>query len=92
MEQSVSGCGALPHQIIMQDRRLLEMTGVSDVQSFDDCTVKAHTQLGEITINGRNLHIRHLDLENGSFSLEGEVDSLVYSNVIRGGFIGRLFR
>ncbi len=81
-----------PHQLIMQDRRCLEMGGVSDVQSFDDRVVKAYTSFGELTINGSGLHIKHLDLDHGSFSLEGTVDSLVYSDVTRGGFLGRLFR
>ncbi len=81
-----------PHQLIMQDRRCLEMGGVSDVQSFDDRVVKAYTSYGELTISGSDLHIKQLDLEHGSFSLEGRIESLVYSEPTRGGFISRLFR
>ncbi len=92
MEHNNQGSRQLPHQLIMQDRRQLEMTGVSDVQSFDECTVKAYTSLGELSVIGKDLHIRRLDLESGSFSLEGQIDSLVYTNTVRGGFFGRLFR
>ncbi len=81
-----------PHQLIMQDCRCLEMGGVSDVQSFDDCVVKAYTSYGELTISGSGLHIKHLDLDHGSFSLEGTIRSLVYSDTARTGFFGRLFR
>jgi len=82
-----------PHQLILQDRKALEMTGVSDVDSFDESTVIAYTSLGELTIRGRGLHICRLDLEGGSLSLEGQIDTLCYSDQKRaGGFFGRLLR
>lgn len=81
-----------PHQLIMQDRRCIDMSGVSDVQSFDDRVVKAYTSYGELTVTGSDLHIKHLDLDHGSFSLEGRIESLVYSEPTRGGFLSRLFR
>lgn len=83
----------IPHQIIMQDRCQLELTGVSDVDSFDDTTVLVYTSLGRLSVQGQGLHIRRLDLEGGSLSLEGQVDSLVYADLVHGGgFFGRLFR
>jgi len=84
----------MPHQVIMQDRCQLELTGVSDVDSFDETTVIAYTSLGQLTIRGNSLHIRRLDLEGGSLSLEGHVDTLVYADTLQrgGGFFGRLFR
>ncbi len=81
-----------PHQLILQDRNVLELTGVSDVDSFDENTVTAYTSLGELTIRGKNLHIRHLDVEGGLLSVEGQVDSLTYAEVARGGFFSRLLR
>ena len=83
----------LPHQLIMQERRLVEITGVADVDSFDENTVTAYTSLGELTIRGSGLHVRQLNLESGSLSVEGQVDSLTYADTVRhGGFFGRLFR
>ncbi len=82
-----------PHQLIMQDRRQVELTGVADVDSFDETTVIVYTSLGELTVRGRGLHVRQLNLEGGSLSLEGQVDSLTYTDTVRGGgFFGRLFR
>ena len=92
MEQHNRAGASQPHQLILQDRGQLEMTGVTDVDSFDDTTVKAYTALGVLHICGSGLHIRHLDLENGMLSLEGQVDSLAYSQDSRGGFFRRLFR
>ncbi len=82
-----------PHQVIMQDRKRLDVTGVSDVDSFDDSTVVAFTSLGELTIKGRELQVRRLDLEGGNLSLEGQIDTLSYSDSVRsGGLLGRLLR
>ncbi|MBR5524944.1 MAG: sporulation protein YabP [Clostridia bacterium] len=81
-----------PHQLIAQDRKLLDLTGVSDVDSFDENTVVAYTSLGELTIRGQGLHIRHLDVEGGLLSVEGLVDTLSYSDPVRGGFFSRLLR
>lgn len=87
-----SAVAAAPHQVIMQDRRLLEMTGVSDVDSFDDTVVVAHTSLGELTLRGKGLHVRQLDVEHGLLSVEGEIDTLSYAELHKGGFFGRLLR
>lgn len=80
------------HQMILQDRRCLEMTGVSDVDSFDEKTVTAYTAMGELIVSGSDLHIVRLNLENGSLSLEGQIDRLEYRAMQTGGFFGRLFR
>lgn len=83
----------IPHQLIMQERQQLELTGVSDVDSFDETTVLAYTSLGELTVRGSNLHIRRLDLESGALSVEGNIRALEYAdNHKNGGFFGRLFR
>lgn len=84
--------GANPHQLILQDRKSLEMTGVSDVESFDDTIVIARTPLGELTVKGRDLHVRQLDLESGSLALDGQIDALTYNDISKGGFLGRLLR
>ena len=87
------GGATAPHQVIMEDRRTLSMTGVSDVDSFDGMTVVAYTPLGELTVRGRDLTIRRLNVETGDLSLSGEIDSLTYADASskRGGF-RRLFR
>lgn len=81
-----------PHQLIMQDRKSLEMTGVSDVENFDDTIVIARTQLGELTVRGRELHVKRLDLDSGSLALEGQIDALTYNELSKVGFFGRLLR
>ena len=78
----------------MQNRRSLEITGVTDIDSFDEQTVAVFTDVGELVVRGSSLHIGRIDVESGELSLEGEVDSLEYTDNVmtRGSFWSRLFR
>jgi sporulation protein YabP len=78
----------------MEDRRLLTVSGVSDVDSFDEETVVAFTDLGKLTIRGRALHINRLSVEVGELTVEGEIDSLAYSDAAQkgGSFFSKVFR
>ena len=71
----------LPHSIIMEDRKKLSVSGVTDIDSFDEQTIIAITDLGELTIRGWNLHITRLNLEQGELIVDGESSSLTYTDV-----------
>ena len=92
MEHTEKAKQTTPHQMILQNRNLAELSGVSDVDSFDDAVVVAYTELGELTIRGKGLHVRRLNVDGGSLSIEGHIDTLSYSDVTRGGFFHRLLR
>lgn len=81
-----------PHQLILQNRNLAELSGVSDVDSFDENVVIAYTSMGELTLRGQNLHVQRLDVESGSLTVSGHIDSLQYSDTAKGGFFSRLLR
>ena len=70
----------LPNNIIMEDRKKLSVSGVTDIDSFDEQTVIAVTQLGELTIRGWDLHITRLSLEQGELMVDGEISSLTYTD------------
>ncbi len=84
----------LPHNLILKGRKDLSISGVLDVDSFDESTVVAYTELGELTIKGQNLHINKIDLESGDLDLEGNISSLEYleDKAAEKGFFARLFR
>ncbi|MGN0517551.1 MAG: sporulation protein YabP [Acutalibacteraceae bacterium] len=84
----------LPHNLILENRKSLTLTGVSDVDSFDEQTVTAYTDYGELVIKGKNLHINKLSLESGELTLEGEVSSLIYTEnrSNNGSILSKLFR
>lgn len=68
------------HSLLLENRSELKLTGVTDVDSFDEETISAYTDYGCLTISGSNLHIEELNLENGKLNVKGEVTALVYSS------------
>lgn len=83
----------LRHTVTMEDRKRLLITGVTDVESFDEQMVLLVTQPGELVIKGSGLHITKIDVATGDLSLEGEISELSYGDSRpAGGLFGRLFR
>jgi sporulation protein YabP len=66
-----------------------------DIESFDEQTIVAYTDLGELLVKGYGLHINKIDLESGDLSVEGKVSSLSYSDQVMpgsNGFFAKIFR
>ncbi len=70
---------ALPHQLILTDRRQLLLSGVCEVDTFDDTTVVLQTTLGNLTVRGTDLQVQRLNIETGDLTVDGQIDSLEYS-------------
>ena len=70
----------LSHRLELYNREKGKMTGILDVISFDEHVIVLETDLGLLTIRGKDLHVSRLTLEKGEIDLEGRVDSLVYSS------------
>ncbi len=84
-----------PHNIILEDRKRLSISGVSDVLSFDENVVVLETLLGRLTIKGYNMHISRTIIETGELSMEGEICELLYSASSKkndANFLSRMFR
>ena len=84
----------LPQNLIVEDRKKLSVTGVSDVDSFDERTITAFTELGELRVQGADLHITNLCVETGELTVDGRIDALIYAQEQpkNGGFFARMFR
>ena len=67
------------HKLTLQNRGSVMLTGVKDVVAFDENQVVLDTELGLLTIKGKDLHVNRLSLEKGEIDIEGRTDSLVYS-------------
>ncbi len=76
---------AAEHNVIMENRSNMSISGVNDVDSFDDRAIKAYTEMGGLLIKGSDLHIEKLSVESGELKVEGRIDSLEYSEGKRGG-------
>ena len=83
----------MPHTVILENRASLTVTGVSNVDSFDEQVVVAYTDYGELVIRGNGLKINKLSVETGDLTLDGEVVSLSYTEVRPNGSVfSRIFR
>lgn len=81
------------HDLSLEGRRKLRVTGVEEVESFDENQVVLSTVGGVLVVRGEDLHIEALSLDGGELKVEGEVDSLTYEESRgTGGFFSRLFR
>ena len=81
--------------LILENRKKLCISGVTDVDSFDERTIALYTELGELTIHGKDLHIDSMSVETGDMSITGEIWSMIYGDKDRKGpvsALGRLFR
>ena len=83
------------HDLILQGREELSLTGVTEVQSFDDRCIALYTKMGELIVRGRELHINSVSVETGNMSISGEIWGLNYGDKDRRSspsFLGKLFR
>lgn len=85
---------AAAHHVILEGRERLSVSGVEDVESFDESAIVMNTCEGTLVVRGEGLHIEKLSLDGGDLKVEGTVDALTYEDDggERGGFLARLFR
>ena len=81
--------------VILENRKKLSVSGVLDVESFDEDSVLLYTEAGMLNIKGEELHINKLSVESGDVTVEGHISALVYTEEegkSRGSFLAKLFK
>lgn len=83
-----------PHKLILDGRKKLTVTGVTEVESFDDSAACLRTAQGLLYLRGRQLHLQMLSPDGGQVCVDGLVEAMEYEEDARhtGGFLARLFR
>lgn len=66
------------HTLTMDRRRHAVITGVMDVSSFHETEIVLKVDGGMMVINGQNLHVGKLLLEEGRLDVEGRIDGVNY--------------
>lgn len=84
------------HKVTMNNRKTGNFTGVLDVLSFDMTEILLETDLGMLHVKGKDLHVNQLNLEKGEVEIDGQIDTLAYSEVSafgkKGNMLGKLFK
>ena len=96
IEERKSPSTGVIQNIILENRGKLTISGVLDVLSFDDQVVILETELGLLTVKGENLRINKLSIDTSEVIVEGDINSLNYSdkesNKTSGGIISKIFK
>lgn len=81
------------HRLELIGRERLTVSGVEDVDRFDETGIVMSTSAGTLVITGEELHIGKLSLDGGELHVDGRIDSVTYEDggQGRGGFFSRLF-
>lgn len=80
------------HTLNLINRESLSITGVTDVDEFNDEEILAICDCDELRIKGELLHIEELSLDSGTLTLSGKITSLTYTQKLSGSSLfKRLF-
>ena len=85
------------HGVSIAERKNILVTGVKQIESFDNEEFLMDTTLGFLSIKGEGLEIIKLDTYQGNVSIKGRIDSMIYTdNGMKKSkeetFLGKLFK
>lgn len=82
--------------LLLENRKRLTITGTIEVIAFDEEKIILSTILGRLDIKGTGLKIDKLDVQNGDLTINGTINSMVYSskniNTNKQSIIKRIFQ
>ena len=84
----------LGHRLELVGRESLVVTGVEEVERFDEEEIVMRTTAGTLVVGGSQLHIGKLNLEGGELHVDGNIHTLLYEDSApsrQGGLLRRLF-
>lgn len=85
---------AAAHRLSLEGRGRLTVSGVEDVDRFDEGEIVMTTAEGVLIVSGENLHIDKLSLDGGELHVDGRIDALSYEDggpARGGGLLSRIF-
>ena len=83
------------HSLSLSSREHAELSGVTEVNSFDEESVVLSTACGELVVEGVGLRVGTLDMTRGVLVIDGKISGLYYtdtSQTKRKGLFGGLRR
>ncbi|MGI6422082.1 MAG: sporulation protein YabP [Syntrophomonadaceae bacterium] len=66
------------HSLLLLDRRTMEISGVINVNTFDEEEIILETVMGYLYVQGEELHVSMLNLEQGKVVVEGSIINIQY--------------
>lgn len=66
------------HNIVLKDRKYLEISGVKQIEHFDEEEFLLESVQGWIEIAGNELTLDKLDKDRGEVLIKGSIESITY--------------
>ncbi len=66
------------HSLLLVDRNTLEISGVQKVNTFDEEEIILETVMGYLYVQGEQLHVSMLNLDQGKVVVEGNIINMEY--------------
>ena len=79
------------HKLVLNNRRCGNLTGVSDVLSFDENEIILETDQGMLMMKGKELHVSRLMLDKGEVDIDGRTEQGSRTERTE-SLLGRLFK
>lgn len=78
--------------LTIENRKIFTLTGVTEVESSNESSVRLNTNMGRLIIYGSGLSIGKISVETGDFSMTGEINKIEYKASGGSGKLSSLFR
>lgn len=85
---------AQQHRLELDGRAHLVVSGVEEVERFDEEEIVMVTTAGTLVVGGTELHIGKLNLDGGELHVDGHIHTLLYEDEGgrgKGGLFRRFF-
>lgn len=66
------------HNVMIKDRKVMELTGVKQIDSFDANEFLLETAQGWMMVQGKELKLGKLDTERGDVIINGLIEGVMY--------------
>lgn len=81
------------HSLCMENRAQMSVSGVLDVEEFSDDKIIIKTNMGVLSVKGKNLSVNSLNTDTGELRLNGEFKVCEYSDAMKKeGLLSGLFK
>lgn len=84
----------LPHNIIMENRSKISISGVENAESYNETEIILHTSKGILVIRGEAMNLSKLNLDSGEITVNGRITVIEYVEPKQSGgsLLSRLFK
>lgn len=84
------------YQLLINNRESIDLNGVIKLDSFNQNEFLVETELGYLNIKGANLSLGLMDMDKGTLTIQGRIDSLSYvkkdKEADKESFLKKLFK